>query len=189
MVKIIVGISGASGAIYGIRTLQVLAEAEVESHLILSSAAKKVIEQETDWTIDALQNLASVVYAIDQIDAPIASGSFPIDGMIVIPCSMKTLSGIANSYADNLITRAADVTLKEGRPLLLSIRETPLHRGHLRIMDLAMQTGAIIAPPIPAFYSRPTSLEEMVDETVRRNLMRMGIKISSRYKWEGPTEE
>jgi len=109
--------------------------------------------------------------------------------MIVIPCSMKTLSGIANSYADNLITRAADVTLKEGRPLLLSIRETPLHRGHLRIMDLAMQTGAIIAPPIPAFYSRPTSLEEMVDETVRRNLMRMGIKISSRYKWEGPTEE
>ncbi len=188
MKKIVIGITGASGAMYGIHALQILAQAGVESHLVISTAGMKVIEHETNWTVDSVEKLATAVYRIHEIDAPIASGSYPTNGMIVIPCSMKTLSGIANSYNDDLIIRAADVTLKEGRPLLLSIRETPLHRGHLRIMDLAIQAGAIIAPPIPAFYGRPSSIDEMVDETVRRNLIRLGIVVSSRFEWKGISE-
>jgi len=183
MKKIIVAITGASGAIYGIRTLQVMKEAEIESYLIISEVGKKVILAETDFTVEQVKELAAVNYENDEIDASIASGSFPILGMIVIPCSIKTLSGIANSYADDLITRAADVTLKEGRPLLLSVRESPLHRGHLRIMDLAAQAGAIIAPPVPAMYSRPASLDEMISQTVFRNLNRLGLDIPGGFEW------
>ena len=156
MERIIIGITGASGVIYGIRLLQALRNRpDVETHLIVSPAAKQTIAAETDWTIKDVEALAHTVHDVRQIGATIASGSFPTRGMIVIPCSIKTLSAIANSYADDLITRAADVTLKEGRPLILVVRETPLHLGHLRLMERAAEIGAVISPPMPAFYNRP----------------------------------
>lgn len=167
--RLIIGISGASGAIYGIRMLEVLGRvAEVETHLIITPAAKRTITIETDLTVPAVEELADRVYPYNDIAAAVSSGSFRAAAMVVIPCSMRTLSGIALSYADNLLQRAADVTLKERRPLVLVTRETPLHLGHLRLMAQATEMGAIIHPPVPAFYHRPKTLDDVINQTVNR---------------------
>ena len=183
--RIVVGITGASGVIFGIRALEMLRRAGVETHLILSAAARITIAQETDWKVSQVEKLADISYKPQDIGATIASGSYPTQGMVVIPCSIKTLSAIANSYADDLIVRAADVTLKEGRPLALVVRETPLHRGHLRLMDLAARAGAIIFPPVPAFYGKPQTLDEVITATVGRVLLRLGVENPGYTKWEG----
>lgn len=183
--RVIVALTGASGAILGIRALERLRALRVETHLVISAAAHITIAQETDWKVRDVQMLADVSHDPRDIGASIASGSFPALGMIVIPCSIKTLSGIANSYADDLIVRAADVTLKEGRPLVLVVRETPLHRGHLRLMDLAARAGAVIFPPVPAFYQKPATLGEMVDQTVARALQRLRIPNAGVLPWGG----
>lgn len=183
--RLVIGITGASGAILGIRLLQALPPLGIESHLVLSAAAQATIVQETDWEVRQVRALAAVNYDIQDVGAAIASGSFPTRGMVIIPCSIKTLSAVANSYTDNLLTRAADVTLKEGRPLLLVVRETPLHRGHLRLMDLAARAGAVIFPPMPAFYNHPQSIADMVNHTVGRILARMGIANLEYSTWQG----
>jgi len=184
--RLIIAMSGASGQIYGIRMLEMLAQTpDIETHLVLSQAARITIAQETDVTPAQVEALADVVYRPADIGAAIASGSFAALGMIVAPCSIKTLSGIAHSYAGDLITRAADVQLKEGRPLLLMVRETPLHLGHLRLMTQAAEIGAIIFPPAPAFYARPQSLDEMVANTVGRVLARIGIPNDAYPEWRG----
>lgn len=182
---VIVAITGASGAVLGIRALERLRTLGIETHLVISDAARITIAQETDCRVGDVQALAHTSYDPRDIGATIASGSFPAHGMIVIPCSIKTLSGIANSHADDLIVRAADVTLKEGRPLVLVVRETPLHRGHLRLMDLAARAGAIIFPPVPAFYRRPATLDDLVDDTVGRALQRLGIANAGVMPWKG----
>lgn len=183
--RIIVSITGASGAIYGIRTLEMLRGLQIETHLILTAAAKVTIAQETDYKVSDVVALASVNHDPRDIGASIASGSFPTRGMIVIPCSIKTLSAIANSFADDLTVRAADVCLKEGRPVVLVVRETPLHPGHIRLMDLASRAGAVIFPPVPSFYGRPQSLEQVIRGTVGRALARLGIDNSEYPRWEG----
>jgi flavin prenyltransferase len=183
MRRIVVGLSGATGAIYGIRLLQVLQpRADVETHLVISDPAKVTIRLETDWTIPQIEALATVTYAVGDLAAAISSGSFKTDGMVVVPCSMKTLSAIANSYNDNLLVRAADVTLKERRRLILVPRETPLHAGHLRMMLLATEMGAILVPPTPAFYNHPTSLDDIVNHTVGRLLDLLGIETQGLLK-------
>lgn len=171
--------------IYGIRTLQILQQSGAETHLVLSDAAKVTIRQETDWKVSDVSALADHDYRANDIGAAIASGSFPVDGMMVVPCSMKTLSAVANSYANDLISRAADVQLKEGRPLLLMVRETPLHRGHLRLMDLAATSGAVIFPPVPAFYGKPTTIDDLIDGTVGRALLRLGVDNEAYTRWQG----
>jgi 4-hydroxy-3-polyprenylbenzoate decarboxylase len=186
MKRIIIGISGASGAIYGIRALQILKEnPELETHLILSQAAGLTIEIETNWKVKQVRDLASVSYSEEQIGASVASGSFQTAGMLIAPCSIKTLSAVANSYTNNLLTRAADVQLKEGRPVVLMVRETPLHSGHIRLMGLAAASGAVIFPPVPAFYGSPQSLDEVVSGSVGRALSRLGIDNSEYPCWEG----
>jgi 4-hydroxy-3-polyprenylbenzoate decarboxylase len=152
---------------------------------VISPAARITIAQETDWKVTDVLALADVSYNHQDIGAAIASGSFATLGMVVIPCSIKTLSAIANSYSEDLIARAADVTLKEGRPLVLVVRETPLHRGHIRLMGLAAEAGAVIFPPVPAYYSRPQSLDESVTHTAGRVLARLGIENEGYLKWEG----
>ncbi len=190
MKRLIIAMSGASGQIYGIRMLQMLAQTpDIETHLVLSQAARITIAQETDFTPAQVEALADVGYRPGDIGAAIASGSFAAMGMIVAPCSIKTLSGIAHSYANDLITRAADVQLKEGRPLLLMVRETPLHLGHLRLMTQAAEIGAIIFPPVPAFYARPQSLDEMVMNTVGRMLARLVIPNDAYDEWRGVGNE
>jgi 4-hydroxy-3-polyprenylbenzoate decarboxylase len=184
--RVIVGITGASGAVYGIRLLQRLKELpDVESHVVVTRGGALTIQQETAFQVPEVLALADAVHPVANIGASIASGSFPIAGMVVAPCSMRTLGAVANSLADNLVVRAADVTLKEGRPLVLLVRESPLHRGHLRLMSLAAEAGAVIAPPVPAFYHRPTSLEEVVDHTVSRVLDRLGIEHGGTVPWRG----
>lgn len=183
--RVIVALTGASGAVLGIRALERLRTLGIETHMVISVAAAITISQETDHKLSEVQALAHTSYDPRDIGAAIASGSFPVHGMIVIPCSIKTLSGIANSYADDLIVRAADVTLKEGRPLVLVVRETPLHRGHLRLMDLAARAGAVIFPPVPAFYRRPATLGDLVDDTVSRALQRLGIPNAGATPWKG----
>lgn len=180
---LVVGISGASGAILGIRCLSALRELGVESHLVLSPTAEKTIAHETDWQVSQVRELASKVYDYGDIGASLASGSFTTAGMLVIPCSIKTLSAIASSYAGDLLVRAADVTLKEGRPLLLVVRETPLHPGHLRLMTEAARAGAVIFPPVPAFYARPNSLNQLIDDLVGRALLRLGIDNPLYTRW------
>lgn len=182
--RLVVGITGASGVILGIRLLEALRPMAVEVHLVLSPAAKATIAQETTWKVSDVLALAQVVHNHADIGASIASGSFTTSGMVVVPCSIKSLSGIANSYAEDLISRAADVTLKEGRPLLLVVRETPLHRGHLRLMALAAEAGAIIFPPVPAFYARPQSMEDIIDNLVGRILDRLGFENDLYLKWK-----
>ena len=181
--RIILAITGASGAILGIRTLELLKEAGLETHLIISRAAGQTITSETDWAVADVKALASVCYEPQDIGARIASGSFVTEGMLVVPCSVKTLSGIANSYADDLVVRAADVCLKEGRKLLLAVRETPLHAGHLQLMQQADQAGAIIFPPVPAFYGQAQSVDELVTNLAGRILLRMGIENDRYYQW------
>lgn len=187
--RLVIAISGASGVIYGIRLLQVLAsdaiQPRIETHLILSPAARVTIAQETDWKVSDVEALATVVYDNRDVGAAIASGSFPTRGMIVAPCSIKSLSAIAHSYAADLLTRAADVTLKEGRPLLLVVRETPLHLGHIRLMEQAAEIGCILFPPVPALYARPQSVDEIIDGTVGRILARMGIDNDLYLRWTG----
>jgi len=188
MKRLIVGLSGASGAIYGVRLLQVLRNvAEVETHLVMSQAARQTLSLETDLSLRDVQALADVVHDSRDIAASISSGSFKTAGMVILPCSIKTLSGIVNSYTDTLVTRAADVVLKERRPLVLCVRETPLHLGHLRLMTQAAELGAIIMPPVPAFYHRPTSLDDVINQTVNRVLDQFDIDLPEDLftRWQG----
>jgi 4-hydroxy-3-polyprenylbenzoate decarboxylase len=184
--RLIVAMSGASGQIYGIRLLEVLREApEVETHLLMSPAARITIAQETDWDPRDVEALADVVYRPGDIGATLASGSFETAGMIVAPCSIKTLSAIAHSFASDLTSRAADVQLKEGRSVLLMVRETPLHLGHIELMAQAARIGCVIFPPAPAFYSRPKTLDDIVNGTVGRMLARIGFDNDLYYRWLG----
>lgn len=189
MKRIIIGMSGASGQIYGIRLLEVLRAApDVEVHLVMSQAARITIAQETDYDPAAVEKLAHVSYRPNDIGAAIASGSFETAGMIVAPCSIKSLSAIAHSFDNDLISRAADVQLKEGRPVLLLVREAPLHLGHLELMARAARIGCIIFPPVPAFYSRPQTVDDIVNGTVGRVLARMGFPNELYYRWQGMRE-
>ena len=184
--RVIVGITGASGAAYGIRCLELLAADDtIETHLVLSAAAKRTIQIETDRPVEAIEALADHVHGVRDIAAPIASGSFRSDGMLIAPCSIKTLSAVANSYADSLMTRAADVTLKERRPLVLMVRETPLHLGHLRLCERVTEIGAVVYPPVPAFYAHPTSIAEMVTHTAVRAIEQLGIRLGDITRWAG----
>lgn len=182
---LVVAISGASGAVFGIRALAILKELGIDTHLVVTPSARITITQETSAKVSDVLSMATQYYEPHDIGAPIASGSFPTRGMLVAPCSIKTLSAIANSYAESLVVRAADVTLKEGRPLVLMVRETPLHRGHLRLMDLAARAGATIFPPVPSFYGKPESLADIIDETVSRALLRLGIENQGYTRWSG----
>lgn len=185
--QLIIGMSGASGLIYGIRLLEVLKQQpDVETHLILSGSAKMNITLETDWTVADVKALADHVHAYNDIAANIASGSFKTDGMIIAPCSIKTVSGIANCYSDNLMVRAADVVLKERRKLVLVPRETPLHTGHCRLFYELSQMGVILAPPVPAFYTRPQTIEDLVDHHVGRLLDLFGLEVGMVTRWQGP---
>ena len=185
--RLVVGITGASGIVYGVRLLQALRAMRIETHLVLTAPAETTLSQEMSMTPAEIKAMATRYYNPDDFAAPIASGSFGTDGMVVAPCSIKSLSGIANSYTDNLLIRAADVTLKEGRPLVLMIRETPLHLGHLRLMVRAAEIGAVIFPPVPAFYAHPTSVDELVDQSVGRVLSRLGMRNDLYKVWEGIT--
>lgn len=188
MKRLIIGISGASGAIYGVRTLEILQQvSDVETHLIMSQAARQTLALETDYALRDVQALADVVHDARDIAASISSGSFKTDGMMILPCSMKTLSGIVNSYSDGLLTRAADVVLKERRRLVLCVRETPLHLGHLRMMTTAAELGAIIMPPVPAFYHRPENVMDIVDQTVNRVLDQFDVTLDKDLftRWQG----
>jgi 4-hydroxy-3-polyprenylbenzoate decarboxylase len=186
MKRIIIGMSGASGLIYGIRLLEVLQHTtDVETHLVMTGAARLNISLETDWHADAVIALADVVHSAKDLAASIASGSFRTDGMIVAPCSMKTLSAIVNSYADNLLTRAADVVLKERRRLVLMPRETPLHAGHCELLLKACQLGAIVAPPMPALYIKPTSVDDIINHSVGRVLDLFDIDSGLVKRWQG----
>jgi 4-hydroxy-3-polyprenylbenzoate decarboxylase len=183
-----VGVSGATGAIFAIRLLEVLrAQPDVESHLILTSAARQTIALETNVPVREVEELADFSYRINDIAAAPSSGSFRIDGMVIVPCSMNTLGAIANGVSDNLLLRAADVSLKERRRLVLVARETPLHLGHLRNMVSATESGAVVMPPVPAFYHRPTTIEQVVDQTVQRIVDQLAIRLSTELfpRWVG----
>ncbi len=173
--RLIVAITGASGAIFGIRALERLKERQVETHLILSPSALRTIEEETDRTAAQVRRLASVVHSYKDIGASMSSGSFRTLGMLVAPCSIKTLSGVANSYDDNLVVRAADVCLKERRPVVLLLRETPLHLGHIELMERATRYGATVMPPVPAFHLKPKTIDDLVDQTIVRALEPFGL--------------
>lgn len=184
--RLVVAVTGASGAPYAVRVLQLLhARRDYEVHLVISHAGAVTLRQETGLSPADLHALADVTHRVGDIGASIASGSFHVDGMIVVPCSIKTLSAVATCDNGNLIARAADVCLKEGRPLLLMVRETPLHLGHLRLMTQAAEAGAIIAPPAPAFYALPATVHDIVDHTARRLLQRIGVPDSGPDAWAG----
>ncbi|MCH7853719.1 MAG: UbiX family flavin prenyltransferase [Proteobacteria bacterium] len=184
--RLIIGISGASGVVYGIRLLETLRDhSDVETHLVMSATGRMNICLETDWKVNAVEDLADFVHRNNDVGATIASGSFQCDGMIVAPCSMKTLSGIVNSYADNLLCRAADVMLKEKRRLILVPRESPLHKGHCQLLLRATELGIDIAPPMPAFYTRPASVDDIVNHTVGRLLDLVGIESGLVKRWGG----
>ena len=190
MKKIIVGITGASGVIYGIRLLEVLRDLpEVQTHLVMSQAAGITISLETDHTTEYVSSLADEQYHFKNIAATIASGSFKTDGMVVIPCSMKSLAGIAYSFSDNLLLRAADVVLKDRRKLILLPRETPLHLGHLRAMTAVTEMGAIVVPPMPAFYHRPQTIVDIINQTVNRllDLLQIDLPQDLFQRWQGGT--
>lgn len=192
MKRIVVGISGASGVIHGVRLLEVLREVgDVETHLVVSSAGKRTIALETKRSIEEVEELADRCYRVGDIAAAVASGSFKTAGMVVVPCSMKTLAGIANSYADNLLIRVADVTLKDRRRLVLVPRETPLHLGHLRLFVQVAEMGAVVMPPMPAFYHHPETVGEIVDQTVNRILDLLDIELDEDLfpRWTGPGGE
>jgi 4-hydroxy-3-polyprenylbenzoate decarboxylase len=186
--RIVVGISGASGVVYGVRMLEALREAGVETHLVMSRAAEVTLAHETDWKVADVRTLANRWYRQDDIGAGIASGSFRAMGMIVAPCSVRSMSEIATGVTSGLLTRAADVALKERRRLVLMVRETPFHLGHLRTMAQLAEMGAVIAPPLPAFYPRPKSLAEVIDHSVGRALDLLGIDngLASRWKDADP---
>lgn len=183
MTRIVTAITGATGVIYGIRLLEVLQGLDVESHLVLSESAKKNILIETKYTVEYVEHLADVVHDFKDIGAPISSGSFKTDGMIIVPCTIKTLSGIANSYNENLVVRAADVALKERRRLIVVVRETPFHKGHLQLMSRVTELGGIILPPIPAFYHLPITIQDIIDHIVGKILDLMEIEHSLFKRW------
>lgn len=185
MRKIIVGISGASGIVLGLRALQMLRAASVETHLVMSKSAELTLHHELDMSLDALKAEADVVYPVKNVGAAIASGSFLTDGMLIAPCSVKTMSEIATGVTSTLLTRAADVVLKERRRLVLMVRETPLHTGHLRTMTALSEMGAVVAPPVPAFYTGVTTLDEFVTQSVGRTLDLFGINETPIRRWEG----
>ena len=191
MVKLIVGISGASGVIYGIRLLEFLSKNQaIETHLVITEAGELNIRYETNWKVEDIKSLANFSYDVHDLGAPLSSGSFKTDGMVIAPCSVKTMSALANSYAENLLLRAGDVTLKERRRLVLLVRETPLHLGHLRNMERLSEMGAIIMPPVPAFYHRPTTVEDIIDHTIGKILDILGIEHNLFHRWSGlPAEE
>lgn len=183
---LIVGITGTSGVVYGIRLLQVLAgRKDIETHLIISEAGEENIKYETDWKLEDVKALASFSYNIRDIGSRLASGSFKRDGMIIAPCTIKTMSALANSYNENLLVRAGDVTLKERKKLVLLIRETPLHLGHIRNMERLSEMGAIIMPPVPAFYHRPKTIQDIVDHTVGKALDIFDIEHNLFPRWSG----
>ncbi|MBI4444828.1 MAG: UbiX family flavin prenyltransferase [Acidobacteria bacterium] len=185
--RLVVAIAGASAPVYGIRLLEALRPIRaVETHLVLSKGAQRTIPLETDWSVKQVAEMASVVHDLEDVAASISSGSFKTAGMVVAPCSMNTLSGVATSRADNLITRAADVTLKERRKLVLLVRETPLHLGHIRNMLAAAEMGAIIFPPVPAFYHRPQSVDDIVNHTIGRILDIFEVEHDLFKPWTGP---
>jgi 4-hydroxy-3-polyprenylbenzoate decarboxylase len=184
--RLIIGISGATGSIYGARLLEILKKQRIETHLIITSIAKKIILQETPYSIEGIKNLASYVYDNEDLDASISSGSFKTDGMVVIPCSIKTLSDIAHSYNENLLTRAADVTLKERRKLILVVRETPLHQGHIELMLQASRIGVILLPPMPAFYFQPKTIDDLINYTVGKILDLFQIDHHLFERWGSP---
>ncbi len=181
--RLIVGISGASGVVYGARLLQVLRDQDIETHLVLTRSAALTIAYELDQPVDAIKALASKVHPVADVGASIASGSFRTDGMIIAPCSMRTLAAIATGVTDNLLTRAADVTLKERRRLVLLVRETPLHLGHLRNMTAVTEMGAIVCPPVPAFYGKPRTIDDLVDHTIGRTLDLFAIDTHAVTRW------
>ena len=184
--RILVGITGASGVIYGIRALELLsAMPDVETHLMFTAPARTTIGLETDRSVEEVESLADVVYPIRDIAAGPASGSFRSMGMLVAPCSIRALSAIANSHSADLLTRAADVTLKERRTLVLMVREAPLHLGHLRLMERVAEIGAVVFPPVPAFYTNPTSLDEVVSHTSARALEQLGLEVVGMERWAG----
>lgn len=182
---LVVAITGASGVIYGVELLRVLKELGHETHLILSEAAGMNIAIETDFDIDHVKSLADVVYNNKDVGAAVASGSFRTHGMIVAPCTIKTLSAIANSFTYNLVVRAADVQLKEGRKLVLMVRETPLHKGHLELMARAADCGAVILPPMPAFYHKPESIMDIIHQSIGKALDQVGIEHQLFKRWSG----
>ena len=188
MKRLIVGISGASGVIYGIRMLEVLRALEdVETHLVMSRFARMNIEIETSHDVQYVEDLADQVHSFGNQAAPISSGSFKTDGMVIAPCSMKTLSGIVHSAADSLLVRAADVVLKEQRRLVLMPREAPLHAGHCKLLYEAAQLGAVIAPPMPAFYNRPKTIDDLVNHSIGRVLDLFDLDAGILKRWEGPS--
>ncbi len=179
------GITGASGTVYGVRLLQALREISVETHLVMSEAAIRVAELETGRTAEEIAGLADVSYLPDEIEAPISSGSFVTMGMIVAPCSIKTLSSVARCASDTLLARAADVVLKERRKLVLVVRETPLHLGHLRLMEDVTEYGGVVLPPAPAFYHEPRTIDDLVDQTVGKALDQFGLEHALFKRWRG----
>lgn len=186
MSRLVVAITGATGSIYGIRLLEVLrGYGEMETHLVISRPGKRTIVEETDWSIAEVEGLATHRYESNDIGAAIASGSFRTAGMVVAPCSIKTAAAVASCYADNLVARAADVTLKEGRPLIMLVRETPLHVGHLKCLLALAEMGAVVLPPMPAFYNRPRDLDDVVNHTIARVLDRLGLPQTLVPEWRG----
>ena len=188
MSRLVVGITGASGSIYGIRLLEVLrTTTDVELHVVISAAGKRTLVEETDYTVAEVEALAHHHYDVKDIGATLASGSFRTAGMVIAPCSIKTAGAIAACYSDGLIARAADVTLKEGRPLILMVRETPLHVGHLRVLTTLAEMGAVVLPPVPAFYHRHKELDDIVNHTVARVLDRLALPQTLIGEWQGTT--
>jgi 4-hydroxy-3-polyprenylbenzoate decarboxylase len=184
--RLVVGITGASGSIYGIRLLEVLrTTTDIELHLVVSTAGKRTLVEETDYTVADVEALAHHRYDVKDIGAALASGSFRTGGMVIAPCSIKTAAAIAACYADTLMARAADVTLKEGRPLILLVRETPLHLGHLRVLTSLAEMGAVVLPPMPAFYNRPKELDDIINHTVARVLDRLQLPQTLVGEWRG----
>ena len=183
--RLIVGISGASGTVYGVRLLEMLRKAEIETHLVMSRSAEMTLAYETDYKPKDVRALASVYYPVTDIGAAISSGSFPTMGMIIAPCSIRTMSEIASGVTASLLSRAADVVLKEKRRLVLALRETPLHVGHLRSMTVLAEIGAVIAPIVPAFYNRPRTVDDIVNHTCGRLLDLFGIDIGTVKRWKG----
>jgi len=183
--RIVVGMSGATGPQYGIRILEVLRDLGVETHLVLSKASRRNIVLESDRTVEEVEALADFCYDVEDVGAAIASGSFLTDGMVVAPCSVKTASAIAHSYNENLLIRAADVTLKERRRLVILFRETPLHKGHLDILRRCADLGAVILPPMIAFYHHPKTIQEIIDQTVGKALDALGVEHNLFRRWQG----
>jgi 4-hydroxy-3-polyprenylbenzoate decarboxylase len=181
--KLIIGISGATGAIYGIRLLEALSKSDVETHLVITEAGENTIRMETDWKVEGVKSLAKVSYDIKDLGGDISSGSFLSEGMVIAPCSIKSLSGIANSFNENLLIRAADVILKERRKLVLVVRETPLHLGHIELMLQASRMGAVLLPPLPAFYFHPKTIDDLINHTVGKVLDLFGFDHHLFNRW------